>query len=362
MSDPKRTLFVDGRWLAQPGQGVYTYFVELYSRIVRRDVPGLELVFGLLPGHAPDFLPARSRVLTYRSDAFLWRQLALGRHINRLKPDFVHFQYTLPWGLGRDIHTIVALHDVIFLEHPELFSTSYRLSRQFFFGRSARKADTLLTISEQSRRDIQKQFDLGPERVQVIPLGAGSRLKDVAPDPVMSLRDEQFFLAVGRHEPRKNYKRLVEAFESASLYGRRGIRLVIAGWIAEEFKLQAVGESDGVCLLTECTDAQLAWLYGNARGFVFPSIAEGYGLPLVEALEFGLPCITSNSHPIDAVREACVSQFDPLSSSEIAAALETLGTIDKSQDRGDLRVPSWDDYADRFLEVVMTAPLRESSR
>ncbi|MEN9544057.1 MAG: hypothetical protein RLZZ598_890, partial [Pseudomonadota bacterium] len=307
MASEKKTLFVDGRWLAQPGQGVYTYFHEIYSRIVQRDRPDLEVIFGLLPGHKPEFLPRNAKVLEYKNDSFLWRQLGLGRAINRLMPDFVHFQYVLPWGLNPRIHTMVALHDVIFLDHPEFFSRSYRLARKFFFGASARKADSLLTISDKSARDIHKHFEIPRQRIEVIPLGAGSRLRHIEPLEVPSLAGCRFLLTVGRHEPRKNYPRLIEAFVNSRLFETQGTQLVIAGWIAEEFRQSVAAAPAGVVMLTDCSDQQLAWLFTHAQGFVFPSIAEGYGLPLVEALEFNLPSATSATYPIDAVRDTCVA-------------------------------------------------------
>lgn len=358
MFKKKRTLFVDGRWLAQPGQGVYTYLYEIYSRLVRRSIPEIELIFGLLPGYAPDFLPHDASVLEYMSDSLAWRQLSLGRAVNRLKPDLVHFQYMLPLGLDPGIHTLVTLHDVIFLEHPEFFPLSYRLSRKFFFGVSARKADSLLTVSDKSGRDIQKHFGIPAARIDVIPHGAGSRLRNVQPDEVPSLANTSFLLTVGRHEPRKNYPRLIEAFVASRLFEERGIRLAIAGWFAEEFRHSMVTASAGVVMLTDCSDPQLAWLYGHATGFVFPSIAEGYGLPLVEALEFNLPSATSDTYPIDVVHAACIASFDPYSTDQIRASLLTLADAKRSLTPISTEIPTWDDHVDRFVDIILRSPLK----
>lgn len=361
MNPKKRSLFVDGRWLAQPGQGVYTYFHEVYSRLVRRSIPDLDLIFGLLPGHAPEFLPRDAKVFEYRNDSFAWRQLGLGREINKLKPDFVHFQYVLPLGLDSRIHTLVALHDVLFLEHPEFFHFSYRLSRKIFFGMSARHADSLLTISNKSARDIQKHFRIPAERIDVIPLGAGSRLRHVQPAEVPSLAGSTFLLTVGRHEPRKNYPRLIEAFVASRLFETRGIRLVIAGWIAEEFKKPTEPAPDGVVMLTDCSDPQLAWLYGHAQGFVFPSIAEGYGLPLVESLEFNVPSATSDTYPIDVVAAACIASFDPYSTDQIRASLLILADAKRPSTPLVTEIPTWDDYVDRFIDILLRSPSKGQS-
>lgn len=353
MKPKKTTLFVDCRWLAQPGSGIFTYLYEIYSRLVLRNNSEIELIFGLLPGHAPDFLPRDAKVLEYKTDSFVWRQLGLGHAINRLQPDFVHFQYVLPFGLDSRIHKLVTLHDLIFLEHPEFFSFTHRFSRRIFFGMSARKADSLLTISNKSSREIQKHFGIPAERIDVIPNGAGSRLLHVQPAEVASLVGVTFLLTVGRHEPRKNYPRLIEAFVASRLFETRGIRLVIVGWIANEFRNSTVAAPDGVLLITDCSDPQLAWLYSHAQGFVFPSIAEGYGLPLVEALEFNVPSATSNTHPIDVVREGCIASFDPYSSDQMRESLLSLADARRSQTSTMIAIPTWDDYVDRFVNILL---------
>jgi glycosyltransferase involved in cell wall biosynthesis len=356
MNPTKRSLFVDGRWLAQPGQGTYTYFHEIYTRLVQRQVPELELIFGLLPGHHPDFLPPDAIILEYKSDGFLWRQLRLARDINRLQPDFVHFQYMLPLGLDRRIHSIVALHDVIFLEHPEFFPLSYRLLRKLFFGTSARKADSLLTISDKSAQDITKHFGISSECIDVIPLGIGSRLAHVHATEVVELTGRRFLLTVGRHEPRKNYQRLMQAFVTSKLFETQGAQLVIAGWLVPEFSHSAEILPPGVVLLTDCSDSQLAWLYKHAQGFIFPSIAEGYGLPLVEALEFGVTSAASTTYPIDVVREACIMLFDPYSVDQISASLLALANSPRCPAPAATSLSTWEDYVDRFIDLVLRMP------
>lgn len=347
-----KTIFVDARWLAQPSQGVYTYFNEIYTRLVHRAIPNLRIVFGIVPGHEPSFITSREEIVEYKSDKFIWRHCCLGNLINKIKPDFAHFQYTMPLGLNKNIKTIVALHDVIFLEHPEFFPVTYRLVRKFFFGSSARKADILLTISEKSSHDIQKHFSIGRDRINVIPLGVGSSLVSGKSKEVSELLEKRFLLAVGRHEPRKNYERLMEAYELSGVYDQNNCYLVIAGWIAKEFGLKANGGTRGVVLLTECSDSELIWLYKNAKGFIFPSIAEGYGLPLVEALEFGLPSVASNTYPIDDVLSSCVKSFDPYSISQISDCIKLISGDAQYPLVNSSLIPSWDDYVDDFVKLL----------
>lgn len=356
----RRKLFVDARWLAQPGQGTCTYFHEIYSRLVDREVPELELIFGVVAGHTPSFMKPGTRTIEYRSDGLWWRLLKLGREINRLKVDYVHFQYLLPFGLEPSVHKIVSLHDVIFLEHPALFTRSYRLPRSLLFGISAREADTLLTISELSRKEIEKHLRIPTQKIEVIPLGAGSRLKHKIPEPVTALVGQRYLLTVGRHEPRKNYTRLIEAYRNSGLWISQGVKLVIVGWLTKGLNVRNISDGDGVELITKCNDAQLAWLYRNASGFIFPSIAEGYGLPLVEALEFNLPCVSSCTHPIDILRDSCLTTFDPYNIDDITDSLRILSDNNSTQPRSFVPIPTWDEHVDRFLEIILGTPLHES--
>lgn len=361
MKTRKRKLFVDARWLAQPGQGTCTYFHEIYSRLVKREVPELELIFGVVKGHIPSFINPGTQIIEYGSDRLEWRLFKLGQKINKIKPDFVHFQYLLPFGLNSSIHKIVVLHDVIFLENPEFFTANYRLSRKFLFGISARKADTLLTISDLSCQQIEKHLGIPRKQIQVIPLGAGSRLKLLEQEPITSLVGQSYFLTVGRHEPRKNYSRLIEAYRNSGLWTNHGVKLVIAGWLAKGFLESKLLDGEGVELITECNDSQLAWLYRNANSFIFPSVAEGYGLPLAEALEFKLPCAVSRTYPIDSLRDACLATFDPYSVSEITNSMRILFENNAAQSHSNTSVPTWDDHVDRFLEILLSTPLQLST-
>src|SRR3989338_3160239 len=91
--DRKVKLFVDARWLTQPGQGVYTYLCEVYRRLSRDHGDAFEICYGCVGDAVPDFLSGSDRVLTYASDALAWRYLMLGRAINRAGVDVAHFQY-----------------------------------------------------------------------------------------------------------------------------------------------------------------------------------------------------------------------------------------------------------------------------
>lgn len=351
--DRKVKLFVDARWLTQPGQGVYTYLCEVYQRLSRDHSDAFEICYGCVGDVVPDFLSRSDRVLTYSSDAFAWRYLMLGRAINRASVDLAHFQYYLPRGLRAGIKGVVSIHDVIFMREKDLFPVSYRIPRTFLFRDAAVRSRRVITISEQSSDDLVKHLRLSDSKVALIHLGMDTSLSQVTPAPVPELPPGSYLLAVGRHEPRKNYVRLVEAFVRSSIYERMGMRLVIAGWYSRQFD-QTLTSAPGVQLLSDCTNTQIAWLYRHARGFIFPSIAEGYGLPVAEALSFGIPVAVSNAYPIPSLKASAMIVFDPYSIPQIIGALDVLSN---AASQGTPKVTqamwNWDDCAIAHRNVLI---------
>lgn len=343
-------VFVDARWFAQPGQGVHTYLSEIYSRLVKRD-DRLRFVFGVVDDHLPDFLTRHCDVYRYPTDNVLWRYTSLGSSIKRFNSHVAHFQYLLPYGIDPKTYSMVTLHDLIFLDFPQYYSWSYRQTRRMLFGSSARRADRVLTISQFSADQILRHVALDPERLRVIPLGSGSRLMGTVPTGVPALSPMSYVLTVGRHEPRKNYARLVSGYREARLLEDHRIELVIAGWASGQLPFELENPPKGVRLLTSCSEGQLSWLYRNARGFVFPSVAEGYGLPLVEALEFGLPSIASDTYPISDILKHCISTFDPMRVDQIAKCLKEF--VHNFQRRPVPELPSWDDHVESIYEEIM---------
>lgn len=341
----KVKLFVDARWLTQPGQGVYTYLCEVYRRLSRDHGDAFEIYYGCVGDAVPDFLSRSDRVLNYASDAFAWRYLMLGRAIDRAGVDVAHFQYYLPRGLCAPVKGIVSIHDVIFMKEKSLFPPAHRISRLLVYRDAAIRARRVITISEQSRDDLVKYFTLSDTKVELIHLGMDTALTEAIPTPVPDFSPGSYLLAVGRHEPRKNYARLVEAYVRSGIHERMGIQLVIVGWFARQFDNE-LPSAPGVALLPDCTNAQLAWLYRHARGFVFASIAEGYGLPVAEALSFGIPVAVSSTYPVPSLQARAMSVFDPYSIPEMARAIDALGSAASTEASAATQTMwNWDDCA-----------------
>jgi glycosyltransferase involved in cell wall biosynthesis len=197
----------------------------------------------------------------------------------------------------------ITLHDLALVRHPELFPLWHRLSGRAGIGRVARAAERLLAVSEFTKREAVDLLGVPAERVTVI----GN-----AVDPVFSpdgpRADGDYVLAVGTLEPRKNLRRAAEAAQRAGLE----LRVVgAAGW----------GGVEAPGRVGEVSDDELATLYRGARMLVFPSLYEGFGIPVLEAMASGTPVVTSRGGATEEVAGGAAVLVDPLDVDAIAAGI-----------------------------------------
>jgi glycosyltransferase involved in cell wall biosynthesis len=324
-------VFIDCRWFSQPGQGVVTYLSYLHKAtdtLLRQRGRALDIEFWYGVEREDDLdlslMPANAQHLVIGRRSMLWRLLIQPFYLRKNGFDCAHFQYICPlFRLGMDY--VVSIHDVLFLEYPEFFDWKYRIPRRWLFRLSSLIASRILTISGQSAAAIER-FLWAKKSPTVIPLGAG--LGDVQVKqhvPMDALLGKPFLLTVGRIEPRKNFALLAEAFVAANL-PKRGATLVVAGSCAPEFsgELDRFRDITGVIWLDRVTDGELAWLYAQARGFVFPSLCEGFGIPVLEAIQSDLPLAVSRTLPLPDVVNATPYSFDPYDITSISDALANL--------------------------------------
>jgi glycosyltransferase involved in cell wall biosynthesis len=232
-----------------------------------------------------------------------WEQVGLPRRVRAERLDLLHSpHYTMP--LRHSARSVVTFCDMTFLMHPELHQPVKRAFFPAMMRWSARHADRLITISESTRDDLSRLWDIDPERMTPVPLAAGAEFRPATPEAVAAacgrhwLRPGGYILYVGVLEPRKNVDRLVAAFGMAG-DGLRGLDLVIAGkrgWMYDEIfaQVQALGLADRVRFTGYVHQEDLPGLYSGARLFAYPSRYEGFGLPVLEAMRCGVPVVTTN--------------------------------------------------------------------
>jgi glycosyltransferase involved in cell wall biosynthesis len=229
--------------------------------------------------------------------------------------------------------SVVTIHDCIHLRFPQYLPKRGALAyARAQMGSAARRSHRILTVSEASKRDILYYFSVPPEKITVIPNAIDERFStEPAEDDVRRVTeryqlDGDFVLYVGNVKPHKNVERLIEAFSLLRKGGREDLKLVIIGDEISKYPglrrlVHRLQLDRQVRFLGFVPDATLAALYGLASVFVFPSLYEGFGLPPLEAMAFGTPVVTSNVSSLPEVVGDAALLIDPLSPSEISAAI-----------------------------------------
>lgn len=288
----------------------------------------------------------------------LWVALRLGSYTADY--DVVITQNFTPLLLRPERRAVLAtfIHDVLFLEHPEWFTWKERLYlRGVTLG--ARHADVLLTSSIAERRRITRTWRAQASKVRAVGLAVPLSLQRAAPaspSDILSSGGRPFLLAVGRLNVRKNLARLIGAYAASST-------------LRAQFDLVIVGAADGrrssldprtmpptVRFLGTVSDGELVWLYRHCRLFVFPSLDEGFGLPLIEAKNHGAEVAASD---IEVFRELnCADHyFDPVSMTDMQRVLESAlrpGAV-KLADRANTPLPEWAQVVNRIRAAVRRA-------
>lgn len=297
-------LFVDAHSFDNGNfEGVTTYIKGIYRELTRM-APDIDFYFGGCDTqNLSDIFGQAANIhyLQYGSrNKYKRLAIEIPRLIKRHKIDVAHYQYTTP--LVKRCREIVTIHDILFKDFPELFPLRYRVTKELLFGRSARNADLLLTVSEYSKERLQKHYGVAAERICVTPNAVADTHCGNHTEVSQSALGQEYILFVSRIEPRKNHILLLEAYTELELW-RSGLHLVMigrrdvaAGELDDYIKTRLPEEAKQyVHLKGSVSDGELAGWYKNARLFVYPSLAEGFGIPPLEAAVAEVPCLCSNS-------------------------------------------------------------------
>lgn len=329
MNAARKTIFVDAHSLDKGYQGTHTFLRELYRELLSR-YPDLDIYFGTYdPVSIQRIFPALAsdHILVYRA----WRPQVLRflydipRFLWRYRFDYAHFQYLgVPWRTRT--RSIVTLHDVLYEDYPKDFPTLYRLSRKWLFAGSLHRADIKTTVSRYSRARIAEHYHVPQSEIHIIPNGIGpGPLRK--PDAVHHIRDaygvEGFLLYVSRIEPRKNHLLLLDAYLELQLYRKR-IPLVLIG--AESIRVPDLRDRlDGLSAeerrwihrIDNVGPEDLSAFYSACRVFIYPSRAEGFGIPPLEAALCEAPVLCSRGTAMEDYRFFDPFTFDPSDREEL---------------------------------------------
>lgn len=252
--------------------------------------------------------------------------------LRREHPDVFHApHYVLPIGVG--CRSVVTIHDCIHLMFPQYLPNraAYAYAKASLWN-ATRKADRILTVSDASKRDILRFFDVPPDKIEVVYNAIDERFWN-RPDggDVARVRERyqltsRFVLYVGNIKPHKNLVRLIEAFDVARRRGLSDVKLLIIGdeiskHPALRLAVHRLRLHKDVRFLGYVSDEKLAILYRLASLFAFPSLYEGFGLPALEAMASGTPVLTSNVSSLPEVAGDAAVLVDPYDVDAIADGL-----------------------------------------
>jgi glycosyltransferase involved in cell wall biosynthesis/SAM-dependent methyltransferase len=291
-------------------------------------------------------------------------------------PDIIHANnFFCPIAGAPKAQIIYTLYDMAFVDLPELTTESNRIACFDGMFRASLYADRIIAISEYSRQRFLEMFPHYPaDHVVVIyPASRFSRQDSLLkPHLLAQFQPEQFFLSVGTLEPRKNYLRLLHAYARLKTYRGSTLPLVLAGgkgWLMDDFEqtMDRLGLRQDVILLGYVDNPVLHWLYQNCFAFVYPSLYEGFGLPVLEAMSLGAAVITSNVTSLPELVSDAGILIDPLREEEIYGAM--LNLIEEGSSRDNLKrralarasLFSWENTARQVIaqyeETQVHAPL-----
>lgn len=254
--------------------------------------------------------------------------IQLPNTIKKLKPDIViepaHFG---PFNLSKRIKRVTIIHDLTPIKNPEWHNFHHGLLQKIFLPSILKKANLVITNSQNTLNDLREHYPFTISKSTYIYPGI---------DPFYGINKEEvknekenFILTTGTIEPRKNYNILLDAYQLFRETTSHKHKLVICGgkgWKAKSFykKLENHPFKSDIHLKGFVPKAELKELYKNTTTFIFPSLYEGFGFPVAEAMACGAPCIISQSSSLTEVGGDAVLYFDPKLATELAEQIETL--------------------------------------
>lgn len=352
------------------GAGIGRYVRELLRALAQLDTANQYRLFYATPNPVPYPLPSLPSNFSARHLPFhdiwlarLWHRAQLPLPVETIigpldlyhAPDFV-----LPPVRARSLLTI---HDLSFVRDPDSAAPGLRDYLNTVVPRSVQRATHIIAVSQATKADLIDFYHTPESKITVLYEGVDSIFK---PTPNPAIRDKYnlgptpYIFSISTIQPRKNYVRLIQALAALPDYN-----LVIAGgpgWLHEPIYAEAdkPGVKGRVKFIGFVPDSDLPALYSEAAAFAYPSLYEGFGLPLLEAMACGTPTLTSTTSCLPEVAGDAAILVDPLSIEAIASGLQqTLAQRDSLIPKGLQRAAQfrWSDVARQLLSLYQTVGL-----
>ena len=379
---------LDARTATPHFPGIGRYVTNLARAMTPLLAPDERLTVFYDPAHRPSIADSASvEMLPVAASPFsLAQQTELPRLLRDMGADLYHSAYFLmPYGLrpaesrvlGREgVPTLLTVYDLIPLLFPRQSTLRARLLARWATRLALRAARRVIAISDATRRDFLAHFRLQPEKIQAIPLAADPAFRPQPRETIAAARaryglPERYLFYLGSNKPHKNLERLVEAWalqqpRSPAPLAGQPMALVIAGawdgrYPGARQRAAALSLERQVLWLGPVPEAGLPALYSGASLFVFPSLYEGFGLPVLEAMACGTPVVCSNNSSLPEVAGDAALLANPMDTQDLARAMRTAledeSLRQEMSEKGLKRAQgfSWLRTAQRTLETYRTS-------
>ncbi len=304
----------------------------------------------LIAGHEKDFIGLCARGEQDRSLALiasgfrpypLWEQISLPGLLREQSVDAFLAPYnTAPLCLPDNLKLVLVVHDLIFMEplplSRSLYQNAGRFYRRLIVPAAVRRADLLLTVSNFTARLLASRFKIGRERIRVVPNSLSEVWFD---EKSCAAPAERYVFMVAGEAPSKNLRRAISAFaQCRNLEKDPGLRLKVAGvktafHPAFQNVARECGVADRIDFLGYIPDSEMRSLYRNAALFVMPSLSEGFGIPILEAMASGAPVAASDRTCLPEVGGDAALYFDPESVEQMAKIMHQILSNPSLRDR-----------------------------
>lgn len=313
-------------------------YIEALAHYLPGVAPEDELVLFTGPARPPDarfhdrIEWHRSRLPTANPVArIFWEQALAPVVVRRSGVDLMHFPVNVV-SMISTVPQVVTVHDLAFHHFPEQYPPMKQRYLRLMTRLAVRRATRVIAVSEATRQDVIRMHGCNPERVITVPNGVVDEMRPLPDAEVAAFRREfdlpqEFILFLGTLQPRKNLERLLKAY--AAIATETDWPLVIAGavgWHYEEIfqRVEQLGLAQRVRFMGHVAGEDLPRWYNAATLFVYPSLYEGFGLPVLEAMACGTPVMASNTSALPEVVGDCGVLVDPLDEAAMATSMLTL--------------------------------------
>jgi len=294
-----------------------------------------------------------------------WLQTQCKSYLKKDKIEtFFGPSHVLPLNLPNTIRKVLAVNDLVSVLYPKTMASYNLFIHKLFFRQSIISADHIVTMSEYTKNAIVRYFGIDKEKITIIYGGVNDKFRPYNKDEVFPIISQYglkrpYFLSVGTLEPRKNYEVLLQAFKQLKvdydlvIIGKKGWKASNIFMITNSLRLQ-----DRVKILGYVKEDDLPLLYNGAEVFMFPSLYEGFGLPVLEALACGIPTISSNASSLPEIGGEAVKYFNPNSIDDLLKKMQEV--LDSNELRKSLREKgviqakkfNWDKTSQKTLAVL----------